>query len=143
MTSAPVAEIIAVEKRGRKQGVGCIVSVPLIYATKAHSMRLLSIAVLILSLASTGCGTHWSQAFSGYNMAEGSKVERTSAQMVYGGVRADASMLAELWRKTTKANVENCFLLPLPILDFPLSLVADTLLLPLDLSYGNRSAPEE
>ncbi len=42
----------------------------------------------------------------------------------------------------SSASIE-CFLLPLPILDFPLSLVADTLLLPLDLSYGNRSAPEE
>ena len=100
-------------------------------------MRVYSLAVLTVAMVSTGCGTFYSQVFTGYIMAEGSKVERTSAQMVYGGVRADASMLAELWRKTTKANVENCFLLPLPILDFPLSLVADTLLLPFDLSYGS------
>ncbi len=106
-------------------------------------MRLLSIAVLILALASTGCGTFWSQAFSGYNWAEGSKTKRTTSQMVYGGTRTDAAFLVGLWKKTTEKNFSWCFFLPLPILDLPLLLLADTLLLPLDLSYGNGDEGEE
>jgi len=90
-------------------------------------MRVL---VSILLLAMTGCGTFL--AHTDLTDDSGKAPYQTG---VYAGVRLDAEFVHDTWSPHNgEDTADRIFLTPIILLDMPFSAIADTVLLPFDLT---------
>jgi uncharacterized protein YceK len=99
-------------------------------------MRIKLIGLLTLvCLFLTGCGT--TRARSDFRTESLTKQELYSKRYIYGGVREDVKWIGAPWLDTEMKNDAQggglvYMEMPLGLIDMPISMVIDTLLLPYD-----------
>ena len=99
--------------------------------TRATAHRLVHVMTTSLVVLAAGCGTIDNQL--GFWAARGADAERGPAVMVFGGLVADIKWSGLLFSGERWSEAGVFVMLPVWAIDVPLSLVADTLLLPMTL----------
>jgi uncharacterized protein YceK len=106
--------------------------------------RILLLLVVILS----GCSTYSTQISTSQEFAKSVYTKKESIPLVYGGTRMDAELVKQIVTMETKSDTAGAaqaqfFMSIYVLIDMPISLVLDTVLLPWSIYKASNKTQEE